>query len=62
MNNRIIKAVRIHIAPKEPLTSGSPGIRIDESANGRIVVTALEVVEPGFSGVAVAVLIFTGIL
>ena len=48
--------------PQESLTSAGKGIRIDEPADAGIVISALKVVEPGFSGVAVAVLIFTGIL
>ncbi len=51
----IIVTVSKHIVPQEALTSRSKGIRIDESANGRIVVTALEIVEPGFSVVVVTV-------
>ena len=48
--------------PQEPLTSGSEGIRIDESVDGGVVISALQVVEPGFSGVAVAELVFIEIL
>ena len=53
---RGVCAICKHIVPQEPLTSGSEGIRIDESTDGGIVVTALQVVEPGFSVVVVAVL------
>ncbi len=40
----------------------SKRIRIDESADGGVVVSGLEVVEPGFSGLTVAVLGFAEIL
>ena len=53
-NNGIIATVGKHIATQETLARRSKGIRIDESADGGIVVTALEVVEPGFSVVVVA--------
>ena len=39
---------------QESLTSASKGIRIDEAADGGIVISALQVVEPGFSVVALA--------
>ena len=40
---------------QESLTSASKIIRINESTDAGIVVTALQVVEPGFSVVVVAV-------
>ena len=52
---RAISTISKHIVTHETLPRACEGIRIDESANGRIVVTALEVVEPGFSVVVVAV-------
>ena len=51
-----------HIVTKETRSSACQRIRIDESAGAGVVVTALQVVEPGFSGAAVAVLVFAGIL
>ena len=51
---RTIVTIRKHIVPKEALTGRSERIRIDESADGGIIVTALQVVEPGFSVVNVA--------
>ena len=62
MKNRIIATVCKHIVAQEILTSRSKGIRIDETADAGIVITALEVVEPGFSGITVAVLVFARIL
>jgi hypothetical protein len=47
---------------KKTLPSRGYRIRIDESTDGGIVITALEVVEPGFSGIAVATVAFAGIL
>ena len=58
----ITVTIRKHIASQEALTRRSKGIRIDESANTGIVISALQIVEPGFSGGAVAVVVFTGIL
>ena len=62
MNHRIIVTICKHIVAKKTCSCTGQAVRSDESADGGIVVTALEVVEPGFSGGAVAVLIFTGIL
>ena len=59
---RAIPAVSKHIVPQEALSGRSKGICVDKSSDAGIVVTALQVVEPGFSGGAVAVLVFTGIL
>ena len=46
-NNRIITAICKHIVSHEALASACKGIRIDESADAGIVISALEVVEPG---------------
>ena len=62
MHDWITVTIRKHIASQEALTRRSKGIRIDESADGGIVVAALEVVEPGFSGGTVAVLVCMGVL
>ena len=51
---RIIATICKHIVTQEILSCRSKGIRIDESAGTGIVVTALQVVEPGFSVVVVA--------
>ena len=60
--HRIIPAIRKHIVTQEALASRSEGICVDKSADAGIVITALEVVEPGFSGIAVAVLVLAAIL
>ena len=58
----IIITICKHIVAQETLTRTCKGIRIDESAGDGIVISALQVVEPGFSEVAVAVLVFARIL
>ena len=60
--NWIIITIRKHIVTQEALSGTCKGIRIDEPTDGRVVISALEVVEPGFSGVTVAALVFTEIL
>jgi hypothetical protein len=60
--NRIVQAICKHVVSNKSLTSAGKGIRIDEPADAGIVISALEVVEPGFSGGAVAMLFFAGIL
>ena len=51
---RGVCAIRKHIVTQEALPRTRERIRIDESADGGIVISALEVVEPGFSVVVVA--------
>ena len=34
--------------PQEALTGGGVGVCVDESADGGVVITGLEVIEPGF--------------
>ena len=43
--------------PKKTLSGTGERIRIDESADAGIVLSALEVVEPGISGSAVALVL-----
>ena len=52
----IIPTIRKHIVSAKSLSGTCKGIRIDEPADGGVVVTALQVVEPGLSVVVVAVL------
>ena len=52
---RVVVTIRKHIVTQEILTRGGEGIRIDESADSGIVISALQVVEPGFSVVVVTV-------
>ena len=55
MKNRIIATVCKHIVAQEILTGGSKGVCVDETTDTGIVISALQVVEPGFSVVVVAV-------
>ena len=55
MINRITVTICEHIVTKETSSGTCHAISIDESADAGIVITALEVVEPGFRVVAVAV-------
>ena len=62
MNNRIVVAVGKPIVAEKTLSSGGKDVCIDEAADGGVVVTALQVVEPGFSGGAVAGMVCPEIL
>ena len=59
---RTVPAIRKQIVSREAGVVIEDGIVIQVSSNAGIVITALQVVEPGFSGGAVAVLVFAGIL
>ena len=52
--NRIIQAIRKHIVAQQALSSGNKYVRVEESAPVGIVISGLEVIEPGFSVVNVA--------
>ena len=56
--HRIVQTIGKHIVTQEILSSRGKGIRIDESTDGRIIVTALQVVEPGFSVSIVVIAVF----
>ena len=62
--DRVVQAVGKQIVARKSgaCTDIRGGICIDETTDARVIITALQVVEPGFSGGAVAVLVFTGIL
>ena len=47
--NRIIPTVRKHIVPQEALAGGSVAVSVDKSAEGGVVISALEVIEARFS-------------
>ena len=59
---RAIPAVSKHIVTQETLTRRGEGVRIDETTDAGIVISALQVVEPGFSGGAVATMVYLTIL
>ena len=46
--HRIIQAIRISIVPQHSLTGGEVDIGGDEAANLGVVVSALQVIKPGF--------------
>ena len=50
----VVQAVSEHIISEITLAGGYAGIRVDESSNGRVIVSALEVVESGFGVVDIA--------
>ena len=52
--NRIIIAIRKHIAAEDALAGGGEAVCIDKSADLRIVITALEVIESRLLSVGLA--------
>ena len=44
-NYAVIPAIRKHIIPQEALTSAGVAVGVEESAEGGVVISALEVVE-----------------
>ena len=53
--HRVIIAVRKHIVPQEALAGAAVGIGVEEPLDDGIVISALQIVEPGFRGVVVAI-------
>ena len=51
---RIVFAIGKHVIAQDTLAGGGVGVGIEESADLGIVITGLEVVEPGLSVVNVA--------
>ena len=62
MIDRVIAAVGKHVIAQEALTGGDEGIGVEESAPGGVVITALEIIEPGFLDYVVAIALFSGYL
>jgi hypothetical protein len=52
--HRIVTAVGKHVIAQQALTCTYKHIRIDESAPGGIVISALEIIEPGAYGTLLA--------
>ena len=52
--DRIIAAVGKHVIAEDALTGGDEGVGVDEAADLGIIITALQVIEPGISVVLVA--------
>ena len=49
MTNRVIQAIRKHIATDNALSGGGVGVGVYEAAELGIVVAGLEIIEPGVS-------------
>ena len=48
--NRIIAAVGKHVVAEDALAGGDIGVGIDESTDFGVVITALQIIEPGILG------------
>ena len=48
MVRRIVCTIRKHVAAEEALTSAGVGVGVDETANDRVVIAALEVIPSRF--------------
>ena len=55
---RVIQAICKHVITKDTLTDENEGIGIDESADSGVVITALQIIEPGILGGGLAILPF----
>ena len=53
-HSRIILTIRKHIEPQQSGSRAAIAIRIDEPLHNRVVISALQVIEPGFGVVVVA--------
>ena len=51
---RIIIAIREHIMADNSLAGGGVGVGVEEAAGGRVVISALQIIEPGIGVVVVA--------
>ena len=56
---RVIQAICKHVITKDTLTDENEGIGVDESADSRGVITALQIIEPGILGRALAITRFS---
>ena len=52
--NRIIQAVRKHVVANESLPCGNEHVRIEESTPLGVIISALEIIQPRFSGSQIA--------
>ena len=43
----VIQTIRKHIVSEQALAGGDKGVGIEESAPSRVVITGLEIIEPG---------------
>ena len=54
-HDRIILAIREHIGAEETVgVGGGEGVRVDEPADGRVIIAALEIVEAGLGVIVIA--------
>ena len=53
-HNRITLTVGEHVIAQDALAGGGEGVCVDEAADGGIVITGLQIIEPGFGIVVVA--------
>ena len=51
MDNGGVITIRKHIVAQEALSCGCEGVCVDEAADSRVVITALQVIESGFFNV-----------
>ena len=47
---RIVAAVSEHVVAQQALAGGDEGIGVDKSADGGVVITALQIIEAGILG------------
>ena len=52
---RIIPTVRKHIVPEEALPCAAVGVCVEEALDDGVIISALQIVEPGFFGLSVAI-------
>ena len=48
ISNRVVIAIREHVATEDALTGGCEGVRVDEAMDDWVVITALEVIPSRF--------------
>ena len=52
--HRIVVAIREHVAAEEALAGGGEAVGVDEAADRRVVITALQIIEATILGMVVA--------
>ena len=52
--NRIIQAIGEHVVAKNTLAGGGVGVGVEEAADCGVVISALQIIEPGFLGFGMA--------
>ena len=54
MAYRVVAAICKHVKAEGALAGGGVGVGVDEAAGGGVIITGLQIVQPGFVVVAVA--------